>query len=92
MGEGPRATRELIREWAMNGQERGSSHVAVARDTFDGTEFPVYIACYQDWIDADLEYDNPERMSEILEVYDLSLDIDQQLSEKRAYHPPVRSA
>ena len=53
-------------------------------DTFDGSASPVYLKRAPRPSEI---VDKPDEMSKIAEVYNLSMDIDAQLKERRAWHP-----
>ena len=74
-------TRSDIKGWLDEGARQGASHVIVACDTFDHSDYPVYIPLGN----------NPRAyplgsMQKAMECYDLSLPIEGQLAEPRANH------
>lgn len=84
-----RTTQEDIREWLREGKKEGATHVIVACDTFDWSDYPIYCAgpaeCWK-------QYDahDGKNMQKVMEVYDLSLDLNRQLNEIRAVHLPPK--
>jgi hypothetical protein len=58
----------------------------VACDTFDYEDFPVNVMPGEDPKKKAAEYDNPNKMLRLMEVYSLSRDIEEQLRERRAFH------
>ena len=72
---------DTIRQWLYNPDE-GSTHMVVVVDTFSYDDYPVYTANVKETI---MKY-NGRDMQNILEVYDLSIDLEDQLAERRAYH------
>lgn len=84
------ATKEEIRSWlnrAKNGgwKNRPITHVIVVCDTFDWDDYPVYVYEGQD-INEEIYNFNNDSMQRIMEVYNMSLDIEDQMNEYRAYH------
>jgi hypothetical protein len=74
-------TKAEIREWLEKGLEQGDSHVIVACDTFDHSDYPIYIH----------HGTNPKtyplgEMQRAMECYCLALPIEDQLNESRANH------
>lgn len=57
------------------------THVIVACDTFDWSDYPIFVTADQD-IDKEMA-----KVSKLMEVYNMSLDLELQLNEGRAYHP-----
>lgn len=78
------ATREDIEEWLKNGIEQKCSHVIVVCDTFDYDDYPVYVSKTEDVKEKVKQYDG-KQMQKIMEVYNLSLDLDEQLNTPRNY-------
>ncbi len=74
-------TRTDIQEWLERADE-GSTHMLVVVDTFDYDNYPVYTKDVQGSI---RHYQNAS-MQRIMEVYDLSMDIDKQLDAHRAWN------
>lgn len=69
---------ETIREWLKNGQEEKATHVIIACDTFDHEDYPVMVK----------KGENPKEkvntllrkdMTRVMEVYNLNMDIEEQL-------------
>lgn len=75
-----------INEWINEGLNEDADYMLVVCDTFDYEDYPVFTSKKKFW----LTKDNLGDMQKIMEVYDLNGDIDTQLKEKRAYHPPPR--
>lgn len=80
-------TREEIKGWLELGIVKGVKYVMVFCDTFDYTYYPVYI---KDPKEVSDRYNRAAsgKGDRLMEVYDLSLDIDTQLQERRAMHLP----
>lgn len=63
------------------------THMLVVCDRFDNGDFPVYVEPGYDVRLAIKTYERPEQMSKVMEVYAYHLNIEQQLRERRAWHP-----
>ncbi|MEO8035467.1 MAG: hypothetical protein ABI837_13610, partial [Acidobacteriota bacterium] len=77
-----------IRGWLRAGQEQGETHVIVCCDTFDNSDYPVYIKP-----GTDPSTYRPSEMQMIMECYALHLDWNAQLAEYRSRHfemPPAK--
>lgn len=75
-------TRQDITEWFNRGKTEGAAYMIVACDTFDWEDYPVYVKPTDDLLARVKEYDGPN-MQKIMEVYDLSRDIGDQISLRR---------
>lgn len=72
-----------IESWLKRDKAAESDYMLVVCDTFDYEDYPVYVS-KEDLSDAIERYSR--NMQRVLEVYDLSLDIDAQLNERMAWH------
>jgi len=79
------ATLNTIREWLNWAKEGRYTHLIVMCDEFDYSDYPVYISLEQN-IEEEYEKWRKEPMQRVMEVYDLSLDIEAQLKETKALH------
>lgn len=72
-----------IRGWLLEGKKKNATHMIVVCDTYDHEDFPVYVLPGQD---ARKEYESlhGKNMQRVMEVYNLSKDIEPQLSTYRA--------
>jgi len=77
-------TRKQIAEWLNNALEQKASHMLVVCDTFDWEDYPVLVTKSQSVKEVIQRYS--DNMQRVEEVYDLSLDIEKQLNERRAYN------
>ena len=77
------ASKGTIRKWLGEGKERGATHVIVMCDTFDHDDYPVFVKTGED-VRARVEQCRYEPMQTLMEVYDLSMDLDTQMSQLRA--------
>ena len=81
MGTTVRDIRRMIEEC------KGSEFVLIVTDTFDYTTYAV--GCFEeDFEEVYHRYNNLEQMSRVMEVYDMSLNLTEQLKESRAFHFP----
>lgn len=81
------ATKDDIRTWLTYAKEQQPSctHMLVVCDTFDHDDYPVYVTMDEDVRDVARAHDGVN-MQQLMEVYDLSMDIETQLAETRAFH------
>ena len=79
-------TRDDIREWIERGVLLHHDFMIVVCDTFDHSDFPVYVSV-EDFRHA---FDSRQggNMQRVMEVYNLNGDIEAQLEEERAWHFP----
>lgn len=78
-------TKNEIWEWLKRGQEAGATHMLVVCDTYDYEDYPVYVNPKENVKDKYKEFQGVN-MQRVMEVYDLSKDINLQLTEHRAFH------
>lgn len=78
------ATKADIRKWLMEGKEQGATHVIIALDTWDYDNYPVFIQPGQSVKEKVDSYNS--KQDRIDEVYNLSLDIEQQLNQRRVWN------
>lgn len=85
------ASRAEIQSWFERG--RGVAiHMLVVIDTFGHDDFPAYVYEGQDVHEKIDLYDDPDRMSKVMEVYDLNADMQEQLDLTRAWSVPEKRA
>ena len=82
------ASRSDIEGWFKRGKKEGQTHLIVMCDTYDWDDYPVYINTKEG---QDIEKEVKEKlkganMQKLMEVYDLSMDMESQLNERRAFH------
>ena len=77
-------SRETIEGW-LNSANESHTHMLVVCDRFDHSDYPVYV--YEDE-DVREKYENfnGKNMQEVMEVYDLKKNLEEQLGEVRAFH------
>ena len=78
-------TRNDIRNWLNRPETKESTHMVVVCDTFDYNDYPVFVSNNENVHDVIKKYSNME-MSRVMEVYNLSMDIEAQLQERRAFN------
>lgn len=81
------ATKQDIKSWLYEGLEKSAKYIIIVCDTYDWEDYPVFIGENDDFWSRYNHYDG-QNMQKIMEVYDLSMDIEQQLNEHRARHLP----
>jgi len=79
------ASKQDIERWLESAKEKGATHLIVAVDTFDHDNYPVYVAPHED-INKEIERVNSGSMQGIDEVYNMAMNIEEQLSSFRAYN------
>jgi len=70
-----------IREW-LDRAEKVDTHMLVVCDTFDYTDYPVFVS---NNIDEVIE-DYSDNMSKVMEVYNLNMSIEDQLNSGIAFN------
>lgn len=76
-------TKDDIKLWIKEGQDKGATHMIVVCDTYDWDDYPVYVMPGQD-AKSEFNTRNGSNMQKVMEVYNLSKDIDKQLNQHRA--------
>lgn len=75
-----------IKEWVQNGNNTpGCTHVFIVCDTFDHEDYPVLIHEGDD-VQKKIEQYHNQNMQRIMEIYNLSMDIEEQLNEQRSWN------
>ena len=78
-------TKTDISKWFDRGVESGSTHMIVVCDTYDHSDYPIYIGTGEDFYQRFELYNGPN-MQRIMEVYNLSMDHEQQLAATRVFN------
>lgn len=78
-------TKDDIRRWLASGRETGATHLVVMCDTFDHSDYPVFIPPGEDAREAVGKLRSHE-MQRVMEVYNLAMPDDEQLAEHRAFN------
>ena len=77
------ATKTDIERWLETAKVKRATHLIVAVDRFDHDNYPVYVLPGQD-VGEKVSDIREEEMQGVDEVYNMSMDIDEQLAEYRA--------
>jgi hypothetical protein len=75
-------SKDDIRIWFKEGTFRGATHLIVVCDTYDWEDYPVYAMPEQDAREEASKYDG-HNMQKIMEVYNLSQDMEKQIDGGR---------
>ncbi len=78
-------TKEDIKGWYDRAKQQGSTHFFVVCDTFDYEGYPVFIEHTQDVRKEYDKYDN-KNMQKVMEVYNMSLPLKEQVDKPRAFN------
>lgn len=81
----PAATKEDLRRWFEEGVRDGGEFMIVFCDTYEWKDYPVYT---KGGLEGFKKEYKRVMCSRIMEVYDLNIDIETQMREKRAFHYP----
>lgn len=79
------ATLQNISEWFDRGVKEKATHMIVVCDSFDYSDYPVYVKKGQDVIEIQKIQDNKE-MQRVIEVYNLSKNKIEQLNQTQAFN------
>lgn len=80
------ATRQDIERWLTVDVPDKATHMAVVCDTYDWSDYPVYISEGEDAYKAVEKYRKGENMTQLMEVYNLKMDIQAQLNQSRVFN------
>lgn len=78
-------TQADIRRWIKAAQKNKATHLLVCTDRFDYTDYPVEVKAGEDARKIYEEHNGPN-MQKVMEVYNLYMDIEEQLSDPRAFN------
>ena len=78
-------TQNDIRGWIQEAKEEGATHLVVCCDTFDYEDYPISVMPNENVQDIVKSHDGPN-MQKVMEVYNLSMNIEPQIKEKRSWH------
>ena len=79
-------SKDDIRRWFKEGQKEKATHMIVVVDTFDYGDFPVYVKPGQDVREVEKAHNDLDKMLKVMEVYNLTLDMEAQMAEHRSFH------
>lgn len=77
--------KQRIRRWLENGKKKRSTHVIVAYNNNERDFRPIYVGNNQN-IRSKLQTINNDYLLQPVEVYNLSMDIDKQLLQRRTWN------
>lgn len=77
-------SKQTISKWFKEGIGN-ASHMIVVTDGFDLSDYPVYVKKEEDVREIAKKYDGKD-MQKIMEVYNLSLPLKEQLDAKRVFN------
>jgi hypothetical protein len=78
-------TKQQISDWFDRGLSQKASHMIVVCDTFEHEDYPVFVAEHEEVREKSKQY-NGQNMQKIMEVYDLSISKEEQLSSVRVFN------
>lgn len=78
-------TKQDIEKWISQAEAK-HTHMIVVCDTYDWSDFPVYVAEGEDVREKANSYQNFTNMSKVMEVYNLRKDIRPQLESHRSFN------
>jgi len=78
-------TKTEIREWFNRAKENGATHMMVVCDSFDWEDYPVEVSAHED-VKGKYEEYSMKNMQQVMEVYNLSMDIESQFEEHRVFN------
>lgn len=76
------ATREDIRVWFQRGVKSGDTDMVIVCDTFDYEDYPCY---FKNPENARTKFRYPGSMQKVMEAYDLTGDMEEQINLRRCY-------
>lgn len=79
-------TKNEIYEWLKDAKKKKATHVLILCDSFDYEDYPVYVFKGQNVRDVIKEKCKADNMQRLMEVYNLSMDIEKQLKEHRSFN------
>lgn len=77
-------TQDDIKRWLERGKAEGATHLIVVCDTWDYDDYPVFVSPKENVHEVKNEYSKD--MQRMMEVYNLSMDWDEQLNETRSFN------
>lgn len=78
-------TKTVLRRWFERGVEQKSTHMIIACDTFDHEDYPIYVSDNEDVRTKVINCDG-SNMQRVMEVYNLNMDMEEQMSERRVFN------
>lgn len=78
-------TQEDIRCWLNEGKAQNATHMLVVCDTYDYEDYPVFVQSHENVAEKANKY-RGQNMQRIMECYDLNMDFETQLKERRSWN------
>ncbi|AQH05653.1 hypothetical protein A9R05_42305 (plasmid) [Burkholderia sp. KK1] len=78
-------SKAAIGGWFDRGVTEGATHLIVVCDTFDHSDYPVFVKAGEDAREIADEYSG-KNMQRVMEVYNLSMDKATQMEQSRAFN------
>ena len=78
-------TQEDIRRWLERGKDQAATHLMVVVDGFNHEDYPVFVFSHENVRDSEELY-NGKNMQRVMEIYNIGMDWESQLSEYRAHN------
>jgi hypothetical protein len=80
------ATYDDVSRWYDEGVARAAAHLLIVHDSSTGEHFPVFVPPGTSTTEIARAY-NLEPDRQVVEIYDLSVDKEQQMAECQTWHP-----
>lgn len=78
-------TQNDIRRWLKEAINKNAKYLIVVCDTFDHNDYPVHCMTDEECWE---KFNNPGDMQSVMEVYDLNMDIENQLNQNIVFNLP----
>lgn len=78
-------SKATIGGWFDRGVTEGATHLIVVCDTFDHSDYPVFVKTGEDAREIADKYSG-KNMQRVMEVYNLSMDKATQMEQSRAFN------
>jgi len=76
---------ETLKRWFKSGVDQGATHMIVVCDTYDWSDYPVYVLPAEDVREVEAKYAEAD-MSKVMEVYKMAMGMSAQMSQRRAFN------
>lgn len=73
-----------LQAWFKRGVEQGATHMIVVCDTYDWEDYPVFVSPEDNVREVESKYSKD--MQKVIEIYKLSLSMNAQMSQTRAFN------
>lgn len=74
-----------IKRWLQNALDKNASHLIVATDTFDYSDYPIYVSKNEN-IEMIISNIKKKPMTRIMEIYNMTISLENQINEKRSWN------